>query len=230
MSDQSISRWTGMFGLATVTFWLVQFPLYMAGPVPSVYDGAAYADHLKSIHTIAFTRVLLDQGVYVSMLAFAAGFRHLVRQARLDCEWLGTLLFGAAAVWLAVTLVADGLAGGAVLDAISARPEPSVTRSLILGTLLIYNSSTAFVMTALFLSAAGLATLASRVLPVWTGWLALIGALLCLAGVPAMFAGAVDYSRLYNVGGFVPALIANFPPAAWFVVASILLLRRRASS
>lgn len=227
MSDLSISRWTGVFGLATVAFWLVQFPLYMVGPAPSVYDGEAYAEYLKSIHTIAFTRILFDQGVYVCMMVFTAGLRHLIRQARPDYEWLGTLLFGAAAVWLAVTLVADGLAGAAALDAISTRPDPSVTRALILGTMLIYNGSTAFVMTALYLSAAGLATLGTRVLPTWTGWLALIGAALCLGAVPTMFAGAVDYARLYNVGGFLPALIANFPPAAWFVAVSVLLLRRR---
>lgn len=66
----------------------------MVGPAPSVYDGAAYAEYLRAIHTIAFTRILLDQGVYLSMMIFAAGFRHLVRDERAEYEWLGTLLFG----------------------------------------------------------------------------------------------------------------------------------------
>lgn len=228
MSDFAIRRWTGAFGLATVALWLAQFPLYMAGPAPSVYDGGGYGAHLRAISTIAFTRILLDQGVYISMMVFAAGLRHLVQLARADYEWLGTLLFGTALVWLAVTLVADGLAGGAVLDAISAHPDPSVTRALILGGLLIYNGSTAFVMTALFLATAGVATLGTSLLPAWTGWLALIGAGLCLLFVPVMFAGPVDYERMYNVGGFVPAMIANFPPALWFVAASITLLFGRA--
>ena len=227
MNDLVIRRWTGAFGLATVALWLAQFPLYMAGPPPSVYDGAAYGEHLRAIHTIAFTRILLDQGVYICMAVFAAGLRHLVRQARADHEWLGALLFGAALVWLAVTLVADGLAGGAVLDAISADPDPSVTRALILGTMLIYNGSTAFVMTALFLGVAGVATLGTRVLPAWTGWLAFIGAGLCLICAPTLFAGPVDYDRMYNVGGFIPAAIANFPPALWFVATSTALLFQR---
>jgi hypothetical protein len=76
---------------------------------PSVYDGAAFGQHLLSIKNIAFTRILLDQGAYVAMIVFAAGFRHLIRQARPDYEWVSTLVFGAALVWLAVTLVADGL-------------------------------------------------------------------------------------------------------------------------
>jgi hypothetical protein len=78
--DLTVSRWTGAFGLATVTAWLAQFPLYMAGAAPSVYDGAAYGEHLRAIHEIAFARILLDQGVYICVLVFAAGFRHLVRQ------------------------------------------------------------------------------------------------------------------------------------------------------
>ena len=211
MSDVSISRWTGAFGLAAIAFWLAQFPLYMVAAPPSVYDGVAYGEHLRSIHAIAFTRILLDQGVYVSMMVFAAGLRHLIRQARPDYEWLGTSPpFGVAAVWLAVTLVADGLAGGAVLDAISVDPDPSATRALILGTLLIYNSSTAFVMTALFLAVAGVATLGTRILPKWTGWLAVVGAALCLAFAPAMFAGPVDYRRVYNVG-LCPCADRQFP-------------------
>jgi len=227
MNDFAIRRWSGAFGVATAALWLAQFPLYMIGPAPSVYDGAAYSAYLRDISTIAFTRILLDQGVYICMLVFAAGFRHLVRQARSDYEWLGTLLFGTALVWLAVTLVADGLAGGAVLDAISAHPDPVVTRALILGTLLIYNGSTAFVMTALFLAVAGVATLGTRVLPAWTSWLAFIGAGLCLIVAPTTFAGPVDYDRMYHVRCFVPALIANFPPVLWFVAASIALLVQR---
>ncbi|MFZ2071504.1 MAG: hypothetical protein WAV32_07930 [Halobacteriota archaeon] len=58
-------------------------------------------------------------------------------------------------VWLAVTLVADGLEGGAVLDALSGKADASAVRALIEGTLLIYNGSTAFAMTAMFLAAAG---------------------------------------------------------------------------
>jgi hypothetical protein len=98
LSDLKVFRWTGAFGLATVVFWLSQFPLYMVGNAPSVYDGVATSQHLKSISTIAFTRILLDQGVYVSMLVFVAGFRHLILRARRDYEWVGTLLFGSATV------------------------------------------------------------------------------------------------------------------------------------
>lgn len=229
MNDRDVRRWTGMFGVAAVVFWLSQFPLYMTGSPPSVYDGAAFGQHLRSIKSIAFTRILLDQGAYVTMMVFAAGFRHLIRRASPDHEWIGTLLFGTALVWLAVTLVADGLEGGAVLDALSGRADPSAIRALIEGTLLIYNGSTAFAMTAMFLAVAGYATFATGVLSRWIGVLAYVGAVLCVACVPAMYAGAVDYSAFYNAGGWGPAIIANFPPAIWFLAASVSLIRERAA-
>ncbi|MGP0090393.1 MAG: hypothetical protein ACLPKB_10625 [Xanthobacteraceae bacterium] len=227
MNDLKMSHCTGAFGIASVVLWLSQFPLYMMGNPPSVYDGAAFGQHLLSIKSIAFTRILLDQGVYVTMMVFAAGFRHLIRKARPDHEWVGTLVFGAALVWLAVTLVADGLEGGAVLDALSGKADSSAVRALIEGTLLIYNGSTAFVITGLFLASAGYATFATGVLPRWTGVVAYVGAALCVACVPAMYGGAVNYGGFYNAGGWGPALIANFPPAIWFLIVSIVMIRKR---
>lgn len=226
-TEPDMRRWTGAFGLALLALWLSQFPLYMMGSPPSVYDGAAFGQHLLSIKDIAFTRILLDQGVFVTLVVFAAGFRHLIRQARPEYDWAGTLVFGAALVWIAVSLVADGLEGGATLDALSGAPDASAVRALIEGTLLIYNGSTAFAMTALFLVAAAYATFATGILPRWTGWVALVAAGLCVACVPAMYFGPVDSSGFYNAGGWGPAIIANFPPAIWFLIVSIVMITGR---
>jgi uncharacterized protein (DUF924 family) len=53
MNDRRVSHWTGAFGLAAVVLWLSQFPLYMMRSPPSVYDGAAFGQHLFSIKNIA---------------------------------------------------------------------------------------------------------------------------------------------------------------------------------
>jgi hypothetical protein len=228
MTDANVSRLTGWCGLATVALWLGQFPLWtMIGSVPPVYDGEAFAEHLLSIKNVAFTRILMDQCLFITMMVFAAGFRHLIRQARAELEWVGTLAFGTMVVWLATTLVADGLEGGAVLDTLGGSADPSVVRALVQGTLLIYNGSIVFTFTGLFMAAAGYATCASGVLPRWTGWLAYVAAVLCAACVPAMYGGPVDYSGFYNAGGWGPALIANFPPLIWFLVVSVLMVRTR---
>lgn len=226
MTDSSIARITGMFGVACVLLSWAQFPLWVIGGAPPFYDSEALARHLYDIRTTAFIRILMDQGIYVSMMIFAAGFRHLVRRARPESDWLGLLALVSAAVWLAVTLAADGLMGGAVLATLQGTSDVSAALPLVFGTLLIYNGSIAFAITGLFMAAAGWATLDSGVLPRWTGWIAWISAVLCALSIPAMFAGPADASGFYNPGGWGPAIIANFPPLIWFLVVGVILIRQ----
>jgi hypothetical protein len=228
VNDLKFYRWTGVFGLALVVLWLSQFPLYMQGdPGVSVYDGAALGREYFRIQNVVFTRILLDLGLYVVSMIFAARFAYLIRRARPEYEWVGSLVFGAMAVWIGVTLVANGLEGAAALDTLGGNADPSALRALVEATLLIYNGSIAFAITGLFLGAAGYATFAAGVLPRWTGWVAWVATALCVISVPAMYGGPVDLAGFYNAGGWGPAIMANFPPAIWFIVASIAMMRRR---
>lgn len=227
MSIQKIYKVTGIFGLAFVLFSWSQFPLYTVDiGYQSLYDGSTSAKQLFDIRYIAFTRILLDQCLYICAIIFAAGFRRLIQNASKDHEWIGTLLFGTLIVWIAITLVADGLQGGAVLDTLNGNADPSVVRALTGGTILIYNGSTAFVVTGLFLAVAGYATFATGVLPKWTGWIAYVSAGLCVVCVPAMYFGPVDYYGFYNAGGWGPVIICNFPPLIWFLVAGVMMIKR----
>jgi hypothetical protein len=196
---------------------------------PAFYDSQALARHLYDNRTTAFIRIVMDHGIYVSMMIFAAGFRHLVRRARPESDWLGLLALVSAAVWLAVTLAADGLMGGAVLATLQGTSDVSAALPLVFGTLLIYNGSIAFAITGLFMAAAGWATLDSGVLARWTGWIAWISAVLCALSIPAMFASPADASGFYNPGGWGPAIIANFPPLIWFLVVGVVLIRQSRS-
>lgn len=224
--ERNMRRLTGWSGVAFVALALSQFPLYMQSDLSvSIYDGEANARDLFRLRNVVFTRILLDLGLYGAAMVFAAGLRDLIRQLDPDEEWIGTLVFGAMVVWFSVTLVANGLEGAAALDTLGGQADPSVVRALLEGTVLIYNGSIAFAITGLFLGAAGYATFATGVLPRWTGWVAYGGAALCAASVPAMYGGPVDFKGFYNAGGWGPALIANFPPAIWFLGASISLLR-----
>jgi hypothetical protein len=67
MTDSSIARITGMFGVACVLLSWAQFPLWVIGGAPPFYDSEALARHLYDIRTTAFIRILMDQGIYVSM-------------------------------------------------------------------------------------------------------------------------------------------------------------------
>ena len=123
---QKVRRLTGLAGLAVVATALGQFPLYATSGTPSVYDAAALAQFTFTIHNVIFARVLLDLGTYVALMVFASGLGQLIRRARPDLEWAGTLVFGAAAVWIGVTLVANGLEGSAALATLNGNPDPSV--------------------------------------------------------------------------------------------------------
>lgn len=228
MDDLKTYRVCGWFGLAFVVLALAQFPLYSQGDASvSIYNGAALASDFARIHTVVFLRILLDLGLYVVSMVFAATFSHLIRRSRPEYGWVATLVFGAMAVWVGVTLVANSMEGGIALDTLNGNADPSVARALMEGMLLIYNGSIAFVITGLFLGAAGYATFVTGILPRWTGWLAYIGAALCALCIPAMFGGAVDMRRFYNAGGWGPVIIANFPDAIWFVVVSVFMIRVR---
>ena len=112
-----VFRWTGWFGLAGVIFIIIEIPLWiLLGAAPLISDAVAHAQYLANIRVIALTRVLLDILMYMSLMVFFAGFRHLVVKRRPEYEWVGTLAFGAGVVWWAGSLVADGLEGGAVLN------------------------------------------------------------------------------------------------------------------
>lgn len=228
MDDLKTYRVCGWFALAFVVLALAQFPLYSQGDASvSTYNGAALARDFARIHTVVFLRILLDMGLYVVAMVFAAAFSHLIRRSRPEYAWVATLVFGAMAVWVGVTLVANSMEGGIALDTLNGNADPSVARALMEGILLIYNGSIAFVMTGLFLGAAGYATFLTGILPRWTGWLAYIGAVLCALCIPAMFGGAVDLKGFYNAGGWGPVIVANFPDAIWFVAAGISFLRVR---
>jgi hypothetical protein len=227
MDDLRVIRGTGWFGLAGVLVLALEIPLWIVpGSPPPISDGAAHAQFLADIRVIALTRIVMDMVMYACLMVFYAGFRHLIACTRPALEWAGTLVFGAGAVWWAVSLVADSLEGAAVLDTLGGA-DPSAVRALVEGTLLIYNGAIAFAVTAVFMAAAGYAILASRALPRWIGWLAWISAALCVVVIPAMYAPVVDHNRFYNAAGWGPAMVANLPPLVWMLVTSLAMVRMR---
>ena len=79
MTDSSIARITGMFGVACVLLYGLS-SLWVIGGAPPFYDSEVLAGTCM-IRTTAFIRILMDQGIYVSMMIFAAGFRHCATRA-----------------------------------------------------------------------------------------------------------------------------------------------------
>lgn len=216
MSDQRAS------GVASFVVFLVALPLYFGGTPAPLADTARFTDYITGINTAVLGRAALaDPLIMAGLLVFLAGFRHLVRQARPKFEWLATLVFGVGVLVLALELVGDGLEAGAALDTV-AKAEPSVVRGLMEGSFPLYGSI-GLILSALLLASAGAATLAARVLPRWAGWLAFATALINLAVSPSILFGT-DYTAFWSANGWV-TFVAQGSMVAWFLVASILLLR-----
>jgi hypothetical protein len=220
MNDLKVRLLTGASGLAIVALNWAMFPLYIVGgPEPQFQDTAKYIDYWTRINGLVLTRVLLDIVLCACLLVFAVGFRHLIRQARSDYEWVGTLAFGACLALSTVTLVAASLEGGAALDTVSGLADPTAIRTLNEGTIIIYQSI-GCILLALFSAAAGYATLGTGVLPKWTGWVAYTSAILNLVAVPLGL--SIALAAVWAV-----AIIADFPLQIWLLIVSILMIHKR---
>ena len=156
-------------------------------------------------------------------MVFLAGFRHLIRQARMDFEWVATLVFGAGLSFGTLQLVGDALQAGAALDA-SVKADPTVVRGLFEASYVFYGAI-GLIMVALLLGSAGFAILATGVLPKWTGWIAFASAAVSLVAAPSIF-GGTDYSAFYSASGWV-TYIAQLTFVIWFLVASVSMLVKR---
>ncbi len=220
MNNLNVRRLTAAFGLAIVALNWAMFPLYLVpGPAPQFQDTARFIDYWTSNSGLVLTRVFLDIILCACLLVFAAGFRHLIRQARSDYEWVGTLAFGAFLALSTVTLVAASLEGGQALDTAGGLADPTAIRALGEGSILIYQSI-GCILLALFSATVGYATLGTRMLPKWTDWVAYAAAVLNLVAVPIGL--SIAMAAILTV-----AVIADFPLQIWLLIVSILMIRKR---
>ena len=105
MNDLKVRRWASSFGLAGFVVFLVALPLYFVGVGSGarLEDAVQFGSLVTRTNTFILTRTALaDPLIMVGFLVFLAGLRHLIRQARQDCEWVGSLVFGVGVVVIAV--------------------------------------------------------------------------------------------------------------------------------
>jgi hypothetical protein len=99
-----------------------------------------------------------------------------------------------------------------VIDALTIPADATIIRTMMESMYLMYGAVALFLM-ALMMVIAGYAGVASRALPAWTGRLAYVCALACLAFVPTMFVGHPDPNEFYNPADWGPLAIA--PECRW---------------
>jgi len=215
----------GVSGVAVFVVFVVALPLYFVGFNPDLRleNSIEFANYVARVSSSILIRATLaDPLIMAGLLIFLAGFRHLIRQARGDYEWVATLMFGTGLVVIAIWLVGDGLEGGAALDASAA--DPTAVRALIEASLPMYGAI-GLVLSALLLTLAGYATMGTEVLPRWTARVAYGAAILNLAAAPSIL-GGTNPTGFYTAAGYA----TNIGQAAlviWFLVGSISMLAKR---
>jgi hypothetical protein len=206
MHDLKVRHWAGAFGVASFVVFLFALPLYFLGPQPiaRLQDTVQFSDSVSRASTLILTRTTLaDPLIMACLLVFLAGFRRLIRQARPDDEWVGTLVFGAGLVVITLELAGDALEASAVLDT-SVKADPSVVRGLMEGSFVFYGAI-GLMMSALLLASAGYAS-----------------AVVNLLAAPSIF-GGTDYTGFYTATGWV-TFISQGTLVIWFLIASISML------
>jgi hypothetical protein len=224
MDDVKAFRVTGWFGLAVAALCLIEFPLYFlgGGPVPLLHEAAQYAEYVAGTRNLILTIKVIDIVLCVCIMIFLAGFRHLIRQARQDCEWIATLCFGAGIALVTMTFIGDALHGAAALDAVGGKADPSAIRALTEGYLLMYGSFGCMLI-ALITATAGYAIIASGALRKWNAWVSFVAAGLNLAAVPSIFFGTGPHG-FYTAAGWGVAAIATFSWAIWNMLVGISMI------
>jgi hypothetical protein len=224
MSDLTVRRWAGAFGVGSFVVFLVALPLYFGGMTNApLEDAARFSAYVTSVNTAILIRTsIADPLIMIGWLVFLAGFRHLIRQARMEYEWLATLMLASGVVVITLELVGDGLEAGAALDTV-AKADPTVVRGLMEASFPMYGAI-GLIMSALLLASAGYATLATGVLPRWTGWFAYAAAIANLLAAPSIL-GGTDYMAFWSAPGYV-TFTAQVAMVIWFLIASISMLRK----
>ena len=226
MNDQKIYRWAGACSLAAQAFFFIEFPFYMVrSPFLGVTEPAKLVDYTVLNGTNIMTCVFFDFIILALLMIFLAGFRHLIRQADPQQEWLGTFAFGVGLVYVTMTLIADLLQAATVVDARTVPGNGVAIRAMTESMYLMYGSGALFLM-ALFMAVGGYAGVASRALPRWSGWVAYLCALGCVAFVPSMFVGSPDFTRFYNPIGWGPIIAECLPLTVWMIVVGVLMIRK----
>lgn len=226
MDDLKIRRWAGGFGVGGFVVFLAALPLYFLGVGPGVpLDRTAqFSEFVARTSTFVIIRTTLaDSLIMVGLLVFLAGFRHLIRRARPDFEWVASLVFGVGLIVICLQLVADGLEAGAALDTV-VRADPSAVRGLMEASFPLYGAI-GLIMAALMLVAAGYATLGTDVLHRWTGWFAYLAAFANLLAAPSIL-GGTNITGFYTAPGIAP-FVGQTLMLTWFLVASLSMILKQ---
>ncbi|HTE23197.1 hypothetical protein [Flavitalea sp.] len=217
MKKSPLYSWTGLTGIALYLLVLLEIPLYF------VYTPTASGTPPVNI---ILARIIIDLFICLGLIGFFSGFKTIISNHYPSLEWAATFIFALGLAFAIVAFIADSIQAGSVWIAKSNPVDPTWVGYGGEGALLIYGPINRL-LTATILIASGAVILKSRMIPVWTGWLAFVISLYNLAFIPTIFFMTTPLD-FYSVNGW------NIPIAAglffmWVFIISILFLRKKIS-
>jgi hypothetical protein len=212
MSERMLRWVTGCAGLVMYLTVMTVIPLFFA------YEGAPPVSNI-------LTRVLVSMFTCAAFVVFLVGFREVLKRARPDYDFLGSLSFHTGFAYIVLIMVADSVQVGTVL-AHGAPVDPTLVGSGGETSLLIWGPLSRL-FTALFLCSSAAAVLVTRVVPRWLAWLAFAISALQVALIPTIYSGT-DPTRFFSINGLgIPTAGGLF--ALWVLLVSVALLIRARS-
>lgn len=221
--------WTGIAAIGVAVLTVTEFVIRQltVGPRPPLDDVAALVAFNQRTSSGTLGVILTDTVLMAVIIVFLSGFRQLILQTRRDLQWIADIAYSAGIAYVVVTLVGDGLEGGAALDATVDGGSGTVIRALTVGHALFFGSI-GCVLTAVVSFASGYITLISGALPRWTGWLAVAVAIPNLVLVGTAFGGTDDTS-FRAAGGWGSVALGTAPWLIWIVSVGVVVIRDRAT-
>ncbi len=207
-------RWLRIGAIAGILFVVLLIAAQFIAPSPSPKEsiGTIISFYVHHRSAALWSGYLSAVSAAVQLLFVAAVFSAL-RRSEEQSSMLPMLMLGASIALLPVILLSSSFSVALTWNGAQSN-NPAVARALFdLSTVTLIFSD---MVIGVFLAAASLATLRTRILPRWLGWLGLVGAALLLAGTASLFNPGGSF-------GGAPGLLLYL---IWVITTSVLLLRR----
>ncbi|MFC0623776.1 hypothetical protein [Kribbella deserti] len=209
MSETSVRRYTGLFGIIASALIVIQVPLYF------LYSGAPPDWNI-------LTRSLIGIVGCVFYIVFFTGLRQLIHQVDAASEWIAGVIQAAGLLWVAMVFVPQSMEAGAAIsvdrDIDTTREGPFAAAQYLMQGLI-----SRLLMGLLLIALAGV-VLRLRLMPRWVGRSAYVLAVINLAFVPAIYFGD-DPANFYSAQGWGTTASMGLLWSLWTLAVSISVFR-----
>jgi hypothetical protein len=208
VSETTIRRYTGLFGLIASFFIILQVPLYFIYETPPDWN--------------ILTRSLLGVTGCTVYVVYFIGLRQLIRYVNPDYDWIASIVQLAGVLWVAMVFVPQSMEVGAAISV--DHDIDTTTEGPFAAAQYLMQGAVSRLLMALFLIALGIAVSRLELLPRWVGRTAYLLAAINLAFLPAVYFGD-DAADFYSAQGWGTTASMGALWSLWTLAVSISILR-----